>query len=363
MYRGISYSPPRVSGVTMAVWLMTRGNGRMLFGVPLSRNVKAARHSTITRVSVLSAVIVALNLVVASTGLAQNSSEGDGDHNEQDECPPETRQPIKNCDDVRRIAYANALRRGYANINGNGIPDVMERPYQVGWNDCSTGNAHVACMFNDECTEEQGMLLGLRSQSAWHATVLYRGKNGQEFECDFTPQSSGIFIRDRADTQVGLAFPDWGESIDPQYAKDGCVTNGASTTALNPGGGLFGGGGGSMQDMMMMMAIMQMLNGDQNQTSPQSSLEGQPASSEIVIPTPTPTFTPTSAPTPVSDATSSSSKSSTAISDAAIVSSQGEASHEASADFTHRLEGLDDQEVLAEKSRTAEWELKRDGMF
>jgi hypothetical protein len=335
----------------------------MLFGVPLSRNVKAARHSAITRVSVRFAVIVALNLVVASTGLAQNSSEGEGDHNKENECPPETRQPIKNCDDVRRIAYANALRRGYANINGNGIPDVMERPYQVGWNDCSTGNAHVACMFNDECTEEQGMLLGLRSQSAWHATVLYRGRNGQEFECDFTPQSSGIFIRDRADTQVGLAFPDWGESIDPQYAEDGCVTNGASTTALNPGGGLFGGGGGSMQDMMMMMAIMRLFNGNQDQSSPLSSVDGQPASSEVVIPTPT--FTPTPVPTPASDTKSSSSKPSTAISDAAIVSSPGGSSSEVSADFTHRIESeeLDDEQEFAEKPRTAEWELKRDGMF
>lgn len=336
----------------------------MLLGVHLLRNARAVHRATRARVSVLFAFVVALNLAISSTGLAQKSSEGDGDHNEQNDCPPETQKPPQNCDDVRRIAYGNALRRGYANINGNGIPDVMERPYQVGWNDCSTGNAHMACMFNDDCTEQHGMLLGLRSQSAWHATVLYRGRNGQDFECDFTPQSSGIFIRDRADTQVGLAFPDSGESIDPQYAKDGCVTNGASTTALNPGGGLFGGGG-SMQDMMMMMAIMQLLNGKQNQNSPQSSVDGQPASSEVVIPAPTPTFTPTPVPTGTPDTKGSSSKSSTVISDAAIVSSRGEASYEAGADSTHLIEPEvpDEEQEVVESSRTAEWELKRDGMF
>ncbi len=336
----------------------------MLLGVHLSDNVRAARRSTRFRVNVLFAFVVALNLVVASTGLAQKSSKGDGDHNEKNECPPETSKPPQNCDDVRRIAYKNALRRGYANTNGNGVPDVMERSYQVGFNDCSTGNAHMACMFNDECTEQHGKLLGMRSQSAWHATTMYKGNNGQQFECDFTPQSSGIFIANRGDTRIGTAFPDAGESIDPQYAKDGCPTNGASSSALNPGGGLFGGGG-SMQDMMMMMAIMQLLNGNQNQNGPQSSVDGQPASSEVVIPTPTSTFTPTPVPTRTTDTKSSSSKSSTVISDAAIVSSQGGASPEVNADSTYRPESEvpDEEPEVGERSRTAEWELKRDGMF
>ena len=336
----------------------------MLLGVHLLRNARAVHRVTRARVSVLFAFVVAFNLAISSTGLAQKSSKGDGDHNEQNDCPPETQRPPQNCDDVRRIAYKNALRRGYANTNGNGVPDVMERKYQVGVNDCSTGNAHMACMFNDECTEQHGTLKGLRSQSAWHATTMYQGKNGQSFECDFTPGSSGIFIANRADTRIGPAFPDAGEKVDDQYKRDGCIMNGASTSALNPGGGMFGGGG-SMQDMMMMMAIMQLLNGNQNQNGPQSSVDGQPASSEVVIPTPTSTFTPTPVPTRTPDTKSSSSKSSTVISDAAIVSSQGGASPEVNADSTYRPESEvpDEEPEVGERSRTAEWELKRDGMF
>jgi hypothetical protein len=339
----------------------------MLFGVPLSRNVKAARHSAITRVSVRFAVIVALNLVVASTGLAQNSSEGEGDHNKENECPPETRQPIKNCDDVRRIAYKNAIRRGYADNDGNGTPDVMERTYQRNWNDCTTGNAHVACMFNDECTEEHGSLKGNRSDMDRHASAQYVGKNGQSFECDFTPQSSGIFIADNPDTRRGTAFPDPGESMDPQYARDGCPLNGANTSLVNPGGGIFGGGGSGSMDMAMMLAIMQMLNGGQNQTSPQSAVDGEPASNEVVIPTPTPTPTPTPSPEPTRNTATqaSSSKSSTVISDAAIVSPQAGTAQETSADVTHRIEGgiFDDEQGSTKKSGTAEWEVKREGLF
>lgn len=339
----------------------------MLFGGNLSRSVHAALCSKRAHVSGLVALLVVLNVVSASPGVAQSSSGGDGDHNKKNECPPETQQPPKNCDDVRRMAYKNALRRGYANTNGNGIPDVMERRYQVGFNDCSTGNAHMACMFNDECTEQHGKLLGMRSQSAWHATTMYKGKNGQQFECDFTPQSSGIFIANRGDTRIGTAFPDAGESIDPQYAKDGCPTNGASTSALNPGGGIFGGGGGggSMQDMMMMMAIMQLLNGNQNQNSPQSPVDGQPASNEVVIPMPTMTPTPSPVPTRTSDSRGTSSTTSTEMSDADIVSSDEDDVRDDSSDSKGYLNGdtIDDEVTAAETRRTAEWELKREGMF
>jgi hypothetical protein len=117
--------------------------------------------------------------------------------------------------------------------------------------------------------------------------------------------------------------------------------------------------------MMMMMMIMQMLNGTQNQGRPQSSVDGEPASNEVVIPTPTPTPTPSPEPTRTTATQASSSKPSTAISDAAIVSLQGETSSEASGDFTNRLENksLDEQVVKIDKSSTAEWELKRDGIF
>jgi hypothetical protein len=246
----------------------------------------------------------------------------------------------------------------------------MERKYQVGFNDCSTGNAHVACMFNDECTEQHGKLLGMRSQSAWHATTMYRGKNGQQFECDFTPQSSGIFIANRADTRIGTAFPDAGESIDPQYAKDGCPTNGASSSSLNPGGGIFGGGGGggSMQDMMMMMAIMRLLQGQQNQGNPQSPVDGQdgqPASNEVIIPTPTMTPTPSPVPTRTPDTRKASSSSSTTISDADIVSSDDDEARYGSEDSQGSLNGdnIDDEVTAAETPRTAEWERKREGIF
>lgn len=339
----------------------------MLFGVHLSRSVHAMPCSKRARLNGLFAFIVILNVVSASPALAQRSSNGDGDHNKKNECPPETSRPPQNCDDVRRIAYRNALRRGYANTNGNGVPDVMERAYQVGFNDCSTGNAHMACMFNDECTEQHGKLLGMRSQSAWHATTMYKGNNGQQFECDFTPGSSGIFIANRADTRIGPAFPDAGESIDPQYARDGCETNGANTSSLNGGGGIFGGGGGggSMQDMMMMMAIMRLLQGQQNQDNQQSPTDGQPASNEVIIPTPTMTPTPSPVPTRTSGGRGASSNSSTQISDADIVSTDDDDVREGSSDDQGSASGdtIDDEVAAAETPRTAAWELKREGMF
>lgn len=341
----------------------------MVLGVQFSRRAHALHAAFGASFKILVALVVAVNVWTALPALAQGSSQGEGTHNKRDECPPETQQPPRNCDDVRRIAYRNALRRGYANANGNGIPDVMERPYIVNWNDCSTGNAHMACMFNDPCTEQHGTLMGLRSQSAWHATTMYKGKNGQSFECDFTPGSSGIFIANRGDTRIGQAFPDRGESIDPQYAKDGCETNGASSSALNPGGGMFGGGGGSMQDMMMMMAIMQMLQGQKNQNNAQPSIDGQPANSEVVIPTPTPSPSPTPVPTRTPDTRkatkmSVTTKSSTAISDAGIVSpdasrSTSDSSIEEDEESGYSIEGATTTEALPE----AEWEEKRDGMF
>jgi hypothetical protein len=328
----------------------------MIFWVHISRVTHVVMRAS---VNALVASVIVLNVAATPPASAQNSSKGGQDHNKKDECPPAP----QNCDDVRRIAYKNALASGYANNNGNGIPDVMERAYQVGFNDCSTGNAHVACMFNDNgCEEESGKLLGLRSQSAWHMTTLYRGPGGKEFECDFTPQSSGIFIRNRADTRVGAAFPDAGESIDPQYAKDGCETNGASSSALNPGGGLFGGGGGSM-DMMMMMAIMSLLNQQRNQDNAQPSTDGEPAQEEVVLLTPTATPTPT--PSPVPDSKSVSKQSSTTISDTGIVSPSslssidGGASSQDKVEGGYKVEGIEASDELPK----AEWEDKRDGMF
>jgi hypothetical protein len=122
-----------------------------------------------------------------------------------------------------------------------------------------------------------------------------------------------------------------------------------------------------MQDMMMMMAIMQLLNGNQNQNSPQSSIDGEPASNEEVVlaPTPTPTPTPTPEPAKSSDGKSAASKSSPVNSDAAIVSSQQEPSTEAGGNLTNRLEiaEADVDKDADGDSRTAEWEVKREGMF
>jgi len=329
----------------------------MIFWVHLSRVTHVVIRAS---VNALVVSVVVLSVAAAPPVSAQSSSKGGETHNKNDDCPPAP----QNCDDVRRIAYKNALARGYANNNGNGVPDVMERPYQVGFNDCSTGNAHVACMFNDNgCEEESGKVLGLRSQSAWHMTTLYRGPGGKEFECDFTPQSSGIFIRNNADTQVGAAFPDAGESIDPQYAKDGCETNGASSTALNPGGGLFGGGGGGSMDMMTMMAIMSLLNQQRNQDNAQPSTDGEPAQEEVVLPTPTATPTPT--PSPVSDSKSVSKQSSTTISDTGIVSPSSLSSIDGGATSQDKVEGGYKVEGIeaSDELRKAEWEDKRDGMF
>lgn len=231
-----------------------------------------------------------------SPGISNTSKGGTkGEHNKTDECPPGTDQPPQNCDDVRRIAYKLAAKKGYQ-MSGN-APTVMTRRYVRGFNDCSTGNAHVACMFNDSCTAPHGELLGLRSRSAYHATTLWKGKDGSQFECDFTPDSSGIFIANRGDTKVGPAFPDPGESIDPAYD---CEKNGASSSALNPGMFGGGGGGGSLQDMAILGALMSLLNGQQNgqQDGSQPENPAQPSpppnlaeEKPVVVLTPTPTPT------------------------------------------------------------------------
>jgi hypothetical protein len=174
----------------------------------------------------------------------------------------------------------------------NGIPDVMERPYQVGFNDCSTGNAHVACMFNDECTAEFGQLEGMRSNSARHATTLYRGADGTEFECDFTPGSSGIFIRSNADTRVGPAFPDPTESIDPAYD---CERNGAGYSPLNAGGAS-GGMPGNLATMLALLQLMQNSRNNQLAQGPPSQNEEGNGRGDNVISFPTPTPTPTQRP-------------------------------------------------------------------
>lgn len=221
-----------------------------------------------------------LQLSFAERALAQQLSDGFQFAN----CPPETRQKPRNCQQVAQIAYALATKKkGYADAGGNGIPDVMERRYVVNVNDCSTGNAHAACMFNDPCTAPMGRLMGLRSNSARHATVLFEGTDGSKFECDFTPQSSGIAIAHRADTRIGPAFPDPGESMDPAYD---CLMNGANTRPLNA----FGGGGGALQGSIMAL-LMQML---QQQLAKQTPAP-PPAADVPSIQTPTPTPTPASA--------------------------------------------------------------------
>ena len=170
----------------------------------------------------------------------------------------------------------------------------MERGYTRNWNDCTTGNAHVACMWNeDPCTAQFGEIKGLRSNSAHHATTKYIGKDGREFECDFTPGGGAGLIGDNADTTIGDAVPDAGESMDPAYS---CKMNGANHSQLNPGGKF---GGSSMQDMMSMMMLMQLLQQmkNRNQNSAPQQQAPTPAP-QIIIPTatPTPTETPTAAP-------------------------------------------------------------------
>jgi hypothetical protein len=298
------------------------------------------------------------------------SNFSDGDHMKKDECPPETQRPPQNCDDVREMAHSNALRRGYANTNGDSIPDVMQKPYStvkddnVNHNDCSTGNAHMACMFNDPCTEQHGTLMGLRSNSARHATTYFQRKDGTGFECDFTPKRDGsspsgydgIFIAGRADTRIGTAFPDAGEFMDPQYQRDGCEMNGATTSSFNGGGGLFGGGN-AIQDMMMLAAIMQLLQGQQNQNNV------PPPYNDVIIPTPTPTATPE----PIDDTTSQGDAriSSTEMSDAAIVAPVVVESEDSRSTRTRRLSDGDDSEEagVSEGVQKAEWEENREGIF
>jgi hypothetical protein len=192
-------------------------------------------------------------------------------------------------------------KKGYADGNGNGEPDVMERPYVRNLNDCTTGNAHVACMYNDECTEQHGKLVGLRSNMAHHATTMYVAKGGNQFECDFTPGGGEDLIGSNPDTKWGPAYPDPGESMDPAY---NCEMNGANYQPLNPfgGGGLFGGAGGMNPFMMMMM--MELLKRKQQQQDTSTNLSPDEMS-RMASATPTPGFNdsindpiPTAAPDP-----------------------------------------------------------------
>jgi hypothetical protein len=157
------------------------------------------------------------SMVTGESGMQESSSRSSSSSSSGagDDCPPESKIPPKNCEDVRKIAFILAKRKGYAMSGGR--PFVMQLPYERGLNDCSTANAHMACMFNDACTSGLGKLLGLRSQAAYHATVLFKGTDGTEFECDFTPGGTGIFIVHNPDTMMGPAYPDYGEHLDPAY--------------------------------------------------------------------------------------------------------------------------------------------------
>ncbi len=222
-----------------------------------------------------------------------------GNHNkEQEKCPEGMKQP-RNCDDVRQMAYKLAAKKGYK-MGSDNIPNVMQRRYVINKNDCSTGNAHIACMFNDECTEEFGKVKGMRSNSAHHATTMYVSKSGKKFECDFTPQSSGIFIRKKADTVIGDAVPDAGESMDPAYD---CKLNGANFSPL--GEGSEGGGAGGMSSMMSLLTLMSLLQGmNQQPPLPPLTQPEDPPPPAVVDPVDTPTPIPTPTPTAVATATS-----------------------------------------------------------
>lgn len=235
------------------------------------------------RVGGLKTGLMALVLALGHLSLCQRvSAQQISDGFSAANCPPEARVAPFSCKQVERAAYALATKKkGYRDLGGNGIPDVMERPYVINLNDCSTGNAHAACMYNDPCTAPFGKVWGLRSNSARHATVMFEGTAGNKFECDFTPQSSGIFIANRADTRIGPAFPDPGESMDPAY---NCVMNGANTKPLNAFGGSGGGFQSSLATLLMMLLQQQQL------------AQRTPAPSDLTVPTPIPTPTPQATP-------------------------------------------------------------------
>lgn len=235
---------------------------------------------------ILGVTFLSLAVLLAHPSPARCIEEGQ--HNKQQEkCPEGMREP-RNCNDIRQMAYKLARVKGYK-MGSDNIPNVMQRRYIANRNDCTTGNAHIACMFNDECTEQFGKLKGLRSNSAYHATTMFVSKSGKKFECDFTPQSSGIFIRKNADTVIGDAVPDAGESMDPAYD---CKLNGANFSPLGEGeGGLGGGGMNSLATLLMLMSMLQ--NQQQQQPPPPMS---QPEPELPPEPTLTPTPTPTSSP-------------------------------------------------------------------
>jgi hypothetical protein len=150
------------------------------------------------------------------------------------ECPPGIDVVPRNSDEVLAIAYKLALKKGFRDQNGDCIPDVMQEPYQICVNDCSTASFHMWCLFNDPCTANLGTLWTLRSESAQHSTNLFRPNDGEEFECDFTSQSPGLSISHNNDTTIGRSGPDEGESIDPASAA--CTANTIPETPYRPPG-------------------------------------------------------------------------------------------------------------------------------
>jgi hypothetical protein len=273
---------------------------RQLRGINQGPRMQRARLSLVRGTLSLLVIGFSVSSRVCRADATEGPSGGGGtftgNHNEKPQDCPEGMRPPQNCDDIRQMAYKlGTAKKGYmdgSEYGKNGIPDVMERPYVRDQNDCSTGNAHMACMFNDPCTAQYGELLGMRSDSAKHATTLYRGRDGTQFECDFTPQSSGISIRRNADARTGPAHPDPGESIDPAY---NCDRNGAGYSALNAGGpgdgGSFGGAGGmgNLGNMLALLQILQNMQSGQNNNG--SSLP--PYNDGSLLPQPTPTATPT----------------------------------------------------------------------
>lgn len=200
-----------------------------------------------------------------------------------DDCPPQTKRPPTNCDDVLEMARVLGIRKGYEDADGDGTPDVLRKRYEAHYFDCTTGNAHVECMFNDACTEQWGELLMLRSNSARHATSVFVAKDGSRFECDFTPDSGGIYIMNRPDVRVGPGFTDGGEYHDPAY---NCLRGNGGSRALNPGGIL-----GKLSPALLGQLLSQLNQSKQGSPTP------------TLTPTPAPTLTPTPTPTATSVAT------------------------------------------------------------
>jgi hypothetical protein len=281
-----------------------RGALKVFLGMPVRMGLTSLRRGVLSHITL--SIIAAIATWAASPhleGLASpvyaddikpNSDKGDqatndstkedpkkkpspGAHNEKETPAPEDPPPIYDRQELLRLHDKFAIEKlGFADINGNGIPDYREF-YRVNYHDCASHSATF-----DYILEEMGKAGVLNKQQAFGAGQIRGGSHAANWVpgigvVDVTPiRVGGGFVASQGQPWYGFprgtmfyqqGYPDAGEFTFAGYKGPMARTiPGVPMPGTGGGdGGLFGGGGGGGSGNMMGM-LGQLLAGKNNNT-------------------------------------------------------------------------------------------------